>query len=129
MVKRRVEIFIGPTACSCAGGPSPARQEKIAKAFALKSDLEGMVDRCDVRTWRLGDDEDYEEGLVILGGYLREAGEGELADRLAFALNDATPSVALDGKLVWVRDCPTVDELALDQEGSVTDSQEDGRWK
>lgn len=50
MVKRRVEIFIGLAARSCAGGLSPARQNKIARAFALKSDLEGIVDRFDVRT-------------------------------------------------------------------------------
>lgn len=129
MVKRRVEIFIGPAACSCAGGLSPAKQDKIARAFALKSALRGISDRFEIRTWRLGDDEDYEEGLATLVGYLRDAGEEDLADRLAFALNDATPSVALDGKLVWVRDCPTFDELALNQEGLVTDSKEDIRWK
>ena len=129
MGKKRVEIFIGPIACSCAGGLSPARQEKITRAFELESALRGMSDRFEIRTWRLGDDEDYEEGLAALGGYLREAGEGDLADRLAFALNDATPSMALDGKLVWIRACPTLDELALNQEGLVTDSQEGGRWK
>jgi hypothetical protein len=68
--KRQVEIFIGPVACSCAGGLSPARQETIA---------------------------------------------------MAFALNDATPSVALDGNLIRVLDCPTVEELVLNAEGSVTD--------
>jgi hypothetical protein len=129
MVKRRVEIFIGPTACSCAGGLSPARQEKITRAFELESALRGMSDRFEIRTWRLGDEEDYEEGLAALGGYLREAGEGDLADKLAFAVNDMTPAVALDGKLIRFRDCPTIDEIALNAEGSVTDSQEDGRWK
>lgn len=121
MVKRRIEIFIGPAACSCAGGLSPARQNKIALAFALKSDLEGMVDKFDVRTWRLGDDEDYEEGLTALRRYLREAGEVELAGKLAFAVNDITPAVALDGKLIRVRDCPTIDEITLNAEVSVTD--------
>ena len=129
MVKRRVEIFIGPIACSCAGGPSPARQDKTARAFALEQALKGMSDRFDVRTWRLGDDEDYEEGLTALRRYLREAGEVELADKLAFAVNDMTPSVALDGKLIRVGDCPIIDEIALNAEVSVTDSQEDRRWK
>jgi len=116
--KRHVEIFIGPIACSCAGGPSPAKQEKITRALALEGTLKEMGDRFDVHTWRLGDDDDYEEGMAALRKYLREAGEEELADRLAFALNDATPSVALDRKLMWVRDCPTVEELLLDAEGS-----------
>lgn len=129
MAKNKVEIFIGPTACSCAGGLSPAKQEKIARAFALESALRGMSDRFEIRTWRLGGEEDYEVGLAALGRYLREASEVDLADRLAFTLNDATPSVALNGKLVWIRDCPTFDELALNQEGSVTDSEEDISWK
>ena len=116
--KRHVEIFIGPIACSCAGGPSPAKQEKITRAFALEGALKEMGDRFEVRMWRLGDDREYEEGLTALRRYLREAGEEELADRLAFVVNDATPSVALDGKLMWVRDCPTVEELLLDAEGS-----------
>jgi hypothetical protein len=97
-------------------------------AFALKSTLE-KDEGFDVRIWRLGDGEDYEEGLAAPGGYFREAGEVELAGKLAFAVNDATPSVALDGKLIRVLDCPTVEELVLNAEGSVTDSQEDGRWK
>ncbi|MBK5092529.1 MAG: hypothetical protein JJE48_03315 [Actinobacteria bacterium] len=129
MAKRKVEIFIGPIACSCAGGQSPARQEKIARAFALEHTLKGMPDRFDVSTWRLGDDEDYEEGLAALRRYLRDAGEKDLADRLAFAVNDMTPAVALDGKLIRVRDCPTVDEITLNAEVSVTDSQEVRKWK
>ena len=108
--KRYVEIFIGPIPCSCAGGPSPARQQKIGMAFALKSAFEND-ERFEVRTWKLGDDSSYEEGLKLLGEYLRDAGESEIADRLAFAVNSATPSVAVDGKLVWIRDCPDVADL------------------
>jgi len=118
MTRRKVDIFIGPIACSCAGGPSPAKQEKITRAFALEGALKEMGDRFEVRMWRLGDEREYEEGLAALRGYLRDAGEEELADRLAFAVNDATPSVALDGKLMWVRDCPTAEELLLDADGS-----------
>lgn len=122
---RKVEIFIGYIACSCAGGPSPAKQEKITRAFALEGALKEMGDRFEVRTWRLGDDDEYEEGTAALRTYLREAGEEELADRLAFALNDATPSVALDGKLMWIRDCPAVDEVVSKAESSPADLQED----
>ena len=124
MVKRKVEIFIGPIACSCAGGLSPAKQEKITRAFALEGALKEMGDRFEVKTWRLGDDDDYDEGLPVLRRYMREAGEEELADRLAFALNDAMPSVALDGKLRWVRDCPTFDEVVSKAEGGA-DLEED----
>jgi hypothetical protein len=116
--RRRVEIFIGPIACTCAGGPSPARQEKITRAFALEGALKEMSDRFDVRTWRLGDDRDYEEGMASLRRYLHSAGEEELSDRLAFVVNDVTPAVAIDGKLMWVRDCPAAEELSSYAEDS-----------
>ena len=111
--KRHVEIFIGPIACSCAGGPSPAKQEKITRALALEGMLKEMGDRFDVHTWRLGDDDDYEEGMAALRKYLREAGEEELADRLAFALNDATPSVALEGRLEYLGEVPTSERFLV----------------
>ncbi len=108
--KRHVEIFIGPIACSCAGGPSPARQEKITRAFALNSALE-KDDEFDVRAWMLGEDDDYEEGMRALRGYLERAGEEELASNLAFAVNSATPSVAIDGRLVYLGEAPTPEQL------------------
>lgn len=111
MGRKKVEIFIGPVACTCAGGPTPARQEKITRAFALEGSLRGMDDLYEVRTWRLGDDRDYREGMRALGRCLAAAGEEELAGRLAFALDHATPSVAVDGELRWFRDCPAVEEF------------------
>lgn len=105
-VKRRVEIFIGPIACSCAGGPSPARQEKISMAFVLKSALE-KEEGFDVRTWRLGGYDDYDEGIRTLRKYLERAGEKELAANLAFALNIATPSVVVEGRLEYLGEAPT----------------------
>jgi hypothetical protein len=104
--KRYVEIFIGPIACSCAGGPSPAKQEKIALAFALKNALE-KEEGFDVRTWRLGEDDDYEEGMRTLTVYLEKAGEEELAANLSFAVNSATPSVAVEGRLEYLAEVPT----------------------
>ncbi|MBU1672275.1 MAG: hypothetical protein KKF41_10935 [Actinobacteria bacterium] len=111
MNDRRVEIFIGPIACSCAGGPTPARQEKINRAFALEQELEKIEGGPQVRTWRLGDEEDYGEGLGILGGYLRDAGEVELAEGLAFSINSVTPAVAVDGRLVSIGDAPSAGEV------------------
>lgn len=46
--------------------------------------------------------------MTVPGGCLRDAGEPELADRLAYAVKDATPSVAVDGKLIWIGDCPPI---------------------
>lgn len=126
---RKVEIFIGPISCSCAGGPTPAKQEKITRAFTLDGALKEMGDRFDVRTWRLGDDGDYEEGMAILRRYLSEAGEEELAGRLAYALGAATPSVAVNGKLAWIRDCPTVEQVVSEVEGSAPGLRGDSRKK
>jgi hypothetical protein len=111
-VKRHVEIFIGPIACSCAGGPSPAKQEKIARAFALKSALE-KDEGFDVRTWRLGEDDDYEEGMLTLRGYLERAGEEGLAANLGFAVNSATPSVAIEGRLEYLGEVPTPERFLV----------------
>ena len=111
--KRNVEIFIGPIACSCAGGPSPARQEKITRAFALKSALV-KDDGFEMRTWMLGEDDDYDEGMRTLGKYLERAGEEELAANLAFAVNSATPSVAVDGRLEYRGEAPTLERFLAD---------------
>jgi hypothetical protein len=110
--RAKVELFLGPIAATCAGGPTPAKQEKITKAFALRTELEKRhSDRFEVVTWDLGKDEEYDEGLRHLGRYLLEAGEDEAAEANAFAINVTTPSVAVQGELVWIGDCPTVDEL------------------
>jgi len=67
---RRVEIFLGPVACSCSGMPSPAKLEKIEKA-----------------------------------------------------LNDATPSIAVDGKITWIRDCPETADF-LDRFGTTAKNKQ-----
>jgi hypothetical protein len=60
-----------------------------------------------VRTWRLGEDDDYEEGVRTLRGYLERAVEEELAANLAFAVNGATASVAVEGRLEYLAEVPT----------------------
>ncbi len=110
-----VEIFIGPIACTCAGGPTPARQEKITRALALKAALEKDAG-FEVRAWMLGEDADYEEGMRALRGYLEGAGETELAENLAFSLNSATPSVAVDGELKYIGEVPAA-ELFFEEAG------------
>lgn len=126
MNRRKVEIFIGPIACTCAGGPTPARQEKITRAFALEGWLRDMSEAYEPRAWRLGDDRDYEQGIASLRACLSAAGEDELAVRLAFALDAATPAIAVDGQLMWLRDCPTVEEFQ-EALAAAKDLEEEGR--
>lgn len=116
MKKKRVDIFIGPIACTCAGGPSPAKQEKITKAFTLKNALKKEPVRFEVFTWNLGEDDKYGEGFELLRKYLLDSGKRELSENLAFSINNATPSVAVDGDIVNSNDIPTYNEFinALD---------------
>ena len=67
--------------------------------------------RVELVAWDLGDDTVYDDALKVLARYLREAGETEFADRVAFALNSFTPSLAVDGRLLWINDCPDEREL------------------
>ncbi|MCJ7745064.1 MAG: hypothetical protein MUP40_02075 [Actinobacteria bacterium] len=67
--------------------------------------------RVELVTWDLGDDTVYDDALKVLARYLREAGEAAFADRVAFALNNVTPSLAVDGRLLWINDCPDESEL------------------
>lgn len=79
-------------------------------AFALKSALE-KEEGFDVRTWRLGEDDDYDEGMRKLRVYLEKAGEEELAANLAFAVNSAKPSVAVEGRLEYLGEAPSPERL------------------
>ena len=122
--RRLVEIFLGPMACSCSGMPSPAKLQKIDSALTLRRFLEKeQQDTFQVKTWDLGDESIYEEGLRLLRDYLRDGGEGDLADRLAFAINDATPSIAVDGKIAWIRDCPETADF-MDRFGTAAKSKQ-----
>lgn len=109
MDKKTVEIFIGPIACNCAGGPAPAVQEKITKAYALKGGLEKMKDRFEVRVYRMDDDSDYDEASRLLTDYLKKTGEGDLMERPGFQIVSATPAVAVDETLVCFTDVPTLE--------------------
>jgi hypothetical protein len=71
-----------------------------------------------VAVWDLGRDEQYHEGLGLLRDYLREAGRSELADRVAYAVNSVTPSVVVNGRLIYLNDCPGVDEFLRVVKGS-----------
>ena len=110
--RKEVEIFMGPIACSCAGGPTPARQEKLTRAFLLKRTLEKEhVDSFEVTVVNLGDEREYEEGITRLKRYIGEAGEGQGEDGLAFSLDSVTPAVSVDGRLISLGDCPSVGDF------------------
>jgi len=120
--RRLVEIFLGPTACSCSGMPSPAKLEKVDRALELRRFIEKeQQDAFQVKAWDLGDESMYEEGPRLLNNYLRGSGKTDLADRLAFAINDATPSIAVDGKIAWIRDCPEIADF-MDRFGTAAKS-------
>ncbi len=117
MEKTKVEIFMGPTACSCAGGPTPPRQEKLTRAFLLKRALEKEhVDSFEVTVVNLGDAREYEEGITRLKRCIGEAGEGQGEDSIAFSLDSVTPAVSVDGRLVSFGDCPSIGEF-MEYEG------------
>lgn len=103
---------MGPIACSCTGGPTPARQEKLTRAFLLKRALEKEhADSLEVAVVNLGDEREYEEGITRLRRYIGETGEGQGEDGIAFSLDGVTPAVSVDGRLVSLGDCPPVGDF------------------
>jgi len=107
---QRVDIFFGSFLCSCAGGVSQAKQEKITKAFSLARELK-KNNNFEVHTWRLGDKGDYEKGISLLKDYLINSGEEDLAKDLTFSLNSVTPAVALNGRVIGLGDVPEEKDL------------------
>jgi len=106
---KRVEIFLGPLACSCSGVFSLRDQEKHSQAEMLIAALRDHPDDIELRVYDPSEDNAYAEYMKKLKGYLRQAGEDELADRIAFSLKQVTPAIAVDGELVYYG---TVPELA-----------------
>ena len=73
---------MGPIACSCAGGPTPARQEKFTHAFLLKRALEKeYADSFEVTVVNLGDEREYEEGITRLKRYVGRVARSATARR------------------------------------------------
>jgi hypothetical protein len=107
----RVEIFLGPIACSCSGIFSLRDQEKHSQAGMLIAALKDRPNEVDLRVYDPSEDSAYAEYMKKLKGYLRQAGEDELADRIAFSLKQVTPAIAVDGKLVYFGTVPEAFEL------------------
>lgn len=66
-----------------------------------------------MRAWRLGEDDTYDKGMRTLRKYLERAREEELAANLAFAVNSATPSLAVDGRLEYLAEAPTPERFLM----------------
>jgi hypothetical protein len=108
---RRVEIFLGPMACSCSGVFALRDQEKHSRAEMLIAALRERPDEVELRIFDPSEDGAYAEYMKKLKGYLRQAGEDELADRIAFSLKQVTPAVAVDGRLECFGTAPDATEF------------------
>lgn len=108
---KRVEVFLGPRACSCSGVFSLRDQEMHSRAEMLIAALRERPDEVDLRVFDPSEDSAYAGYMEKLAGYLRRAGEGELADRIAFSLKQITPAVAVDGRLECFGTVPPADEF------------------
>lgn len=106
---KKVEVFLGPIACSCSGVFSLRDQERHSRAEMLIAALKDRTDDIELRVFDPSEDSAYADYMKKLKGYLRQAGEDELADRIAFSLKQVTPAIAVDGELVYYG---TVPELA-----------------
>ncbi len=112
-VKKKVEIFIGPIACTCAGGPTPAKQEAISRVFALKRALEKeLVNDFELTLYNLQDSSSYEVGIRRLKELLERKGEKERAARAGFLINMLTPAIAVDGDIIAIGECPSLEDFS-----------------
>jgi len=96
---KRVEVFLGPVTCSCSGVFSLRDQEKHSQAEMLIAAIRDHPDDIELLVYDPSEDNAYAEYVKKLKGYLRQAGEDELADRIAFSLKQVTPAIAVDGML------------------------------
>jgi hypothetical protein len=108
---REVEIFLGPMACSCSGVFDLRDQEKHSRAEMLIAALRERPEEVELRVFDPSEDSAYAEYVKRLRGYLRQAGEEELADRIAFSLKQITPAVAVDGRLECFGAVPPTEEF------------------
>jgi hypothetical protein len=116
-MRKKVEIFLKPPACACTGAiTSLAEQEKYSRAELLLDILEDHPDKVETQAYYLVDGSSYGEVLKLLASYLRDAGEEEFADRVAFSIKYVTPSIAIDGKLKYIGEAPDIDKF-LDEIG------------
>ncbi|MEW6553940.1 MAG: hypothetical protein AB1384_06610 [Actinomycetota bacterium] len=108
---RKAEVFLGPVACLCSGVFDLRDQEKHSLAEMLIAALRERADQVELRVFNPSEDSAYAEYVRKLRGYLRQAGEDDLADRIAFSLEQITPAIAVDGRLDCFGTVPPVDEF------------------
>jgi hypothetical protein len=105
---KRVEVFLGPTMCSCSGVFSLRDQEKHSQAEMLIAILKDHPGEVDLVVYDPSEDAAYGEYMRKLKGYLRQAGEDELADRAAFSIRQTTPAITVDGKPAYFGVVPDI---------------------
>jgi hypothetical protein len=98
-------------ACSCSGVFSLRDQEKHSRAEMLIAALRERAGEVELQVFDPSEDSAYAEYIKKLKGYLREAGEDGLADRIAFSLKQITPAVAVGGRLECFGTVPPIDEF------------------
>ncbi len=110
-MKRTVEVFLGPMACACSGLVDLKEEEKHTRAEMVIEALEKRPDEVDLLVHRASDEEGYPDLLQRLSGYLRNAGEDEFADRVAFSIRYVTPAIVVDGELRHFGRVPGAEEF------------------
>ncbi len=125
----KIEVWPGPVAVDCSGVGTPRDQEKQSRLSQLVHILQTEYpDRVELVIRDIFDDAHYSESLYVLRRYLRQRGDEDLADRVAFSVRQVTPAIAVDGELRYVGNAPAPGdffaELRLDEkpETSSTDS-------
>ena len=114
---KTVEVFPGPVACDCSGIGTPRDQEKQSRLSRIIQVLESdYASKVEVIQHDIFDDAQYAEALQLLARYLRQRGEDDLADRVAFSVRRVTPAIAVNGELVYVGNAPELPEF-LDELG------------
>ncbi len=115
----KVEVWPSPVAVDCSGIGTPRDQEKQSRLSRIMHILATEYpDRVELVTRNIFDDAQYAESLQVLARYLRQRGDEDLADRVAFSVRQVTPAIAVDGELRYVGNAPApgdfLEELALE---------------
>ena len=108
---RKIEIFLGPTACACSGLVDLQAEEKHTRAEMIARALRERADTVALEVYRADDDDCYPWFFKRLSALLRSSGEDDYADRVGFSIRYVTPAIAVDGELRCYGQVPEVDEF------------------
>ncbi len=109
---KKVEVWLGPVAHDCSGVGTPRDQEKQSRLsriiHVLRNDYPSQVV---LTEYNIFDDSQYAESIQVLARYLRERGDDDLADRVAFSVRQVTPAIAVGGELRYVGNAPELGDF------------------